>query len=63
MKVAGGGVILNNIGNGGENFDFRGMPELTGEAIVLRHPEHFEPAVAAAAKQRLIDTGVDVSAT
>ena len=23
MKQAGGGVILNNIGNGGENFDFR----------------------------------------
>jgi hypothetical protein len=40
----------------------RGMPELTGEAIVLRHPENFEPQVLAAARQRLSDAGVDVDA-
>jgi hypothetical protein len=40
----------------------RRMPELTGEAIVLRHPEHFEPQVQAAARQRLSSAGVDVSA-
>ena len=39
----------------------RGMPELTGEAIVLRHPESFEPKVLDAARQRLLDAGVDVS--
>jgi hypothetical protein len=39
----------------------RGMPELTGEAIVLRHPASFEPQVLAAAQQRLLDAGVDVS--
>jgi hypothetical protein len=39
----------------------RGLPELTGEAIVLRHPERFEPQVLAAAQQRLLDAGVDVS--
>lgn len=39
----------------------RGMPEFTGEAIVLRHPGSFEPQVLAAARQRLSDRGVDVS--
>jgi hypothetical protein len=40
----------------------RGMPELTGEAIVLRHPTSFEPDVLAAARQRLSNEGVDVGA-
>jgi cardiolipin synthase len=31
----------------------RAMPELTGEAIVLRHPEHFDSSVLASAKRRL----------
>ncbi|WP_292963566.1 hypothetical protein [Nitrobacter sp.] len=31
----------------------RNMPELTGEAIVLRHPQHFAPEVVAAARNRL----------
>lgn len=39
----------------------RGMPELTGEAIVLRHPKSFEPHVLVAARQRLSRAGVDVS--
>ena len=39
----------------------RGMPEFTGESIVLRHPETFEPEVLAAARQRLVSAGVDVS--
>jgi hypothetical protein len=39
----------------------RGMPDLTGEAIVLRHPENFEPQVLAAARERLRLAGVNVN--
>lgn len=35
MKNAGGGVILNNIGNGGENFDFRYIAGSTGNAALM----------------------------
>lgn len=35
MKAAGGGVILNNIGNGGENFDFRYIAGSTGNAALM----------------------------
>lgn len=35
MKRAGGGVILNNIGNGGENFDFRYIAGSTGNAALM----------------------------
>jgi hypothetical protein len=38
----------------------RGMPEFTGEAITLRHPEHFEPEMLEAARQRLTVAGVDL---
>lgn len=44
-----------------EGFDMlleRGMPEYTGEAIVLRHPEAFTPEVRDAAKRRLDEAGV-----
>jgi hypothetical protein len=40
----------------------RGMPELTGEAIVLRHPASFDPQVQAAARERLTLAGVNVGA-
>jgi hypothetical protein len=39
----------------------RGMPEFTGEAITLRHPEFFEPPVLEAAQQRLTAAGVDLN--
>ena len=39
----------------------REMPELTGEAIVLRHPGRFDPQVLAAARHKLAHAGVDVS--
>jgi NAD(P)-dependent dehydrogenase (short-subunit alcohol dehydrogenase family) len=35
MKQAGDGVILNNIGNGGENFDFRYIAGSTGNAALM----------------------------
>jgi hypothetical protein len=37
----------------------RGMPEFTGEAIVLKHSGEFEADVVAAARKRLEDSGVD----
>lgn len=40
----------------------RGMPELTGEAIVLRHANQFETSVVTAARQRLLDAGANVNA-
>jgi hypothetical protein len=40
----------------------RNMPELTGEAIVLRHAHQFGADVLAAAKQRLARAGVDIAA-
>ena len=38
----------------------RNMPELTGEAIVLRHADQFEPDVVEAARSRLQNAGVNV---
>lgn len=35
MKQRGSGVILNNIGNGGENFDFRYIAGSTGNAALM----------------------------
>jgi NAD(P)-dependent dehydrogenase (short-subunit alcohol dehydrogenase family) len=35
MRDAGKGVILNNIGNGGENFDFRYIAGTTGNAALM----------------------------
>lgn len=40
----------------------RAMPELTGEAIVLRHRKHFTREVIKAAEERLETVGVDVNA-
>ncbi|MGH6627051.1 MAG: SDR family oxidoreductase [Burkholderiaceae bacterium] len=34
-KASGGGVILNNIGNGGENFDFDYIAGTTGNAALM----------------------------
>ena len=40
----------------------RNMPELTGEAIILRHPDKFEHLVVSAAHARLEAVGVDTVA-
>lgn len=36
----------------------RGLPELTGEAIILRHPQLFPRAAVEAARARLVGAGV-----
>ena len=38
----------------------RGMPELTGEAIILRHSDKFDAKVQVAARERLSEAGVEV---
>lgn len=38
----------------------RGMPELLGEAIVLRHADHFASNVVQAAQDRLVSVGIDL---
>ena len=40
----------------------RGLPELAGEAIVLRHRDGFESEVVSAAQARLEAAGIDVEA-
>jgi NAD(P)-dependent dehydrogenase (short-subunit alcohol dehydrogenase family) len=40
----------------------RNMPELTGEAIVLRYARQFGAEVVAAARRRLEAAGTDVAA-
>lgn len=39
----------------------RGMPEMTGEAIVLRHPAHFDEETRAKARTKLENAKVDIS--
>jgi hypothetical protein len=46
-----------------EGFDLlieRSLPELTGEAIVLRHKQHFSDVVVNSARARLENVGVDI---
>ncbi len=66
QKVARVGVIptLEDWAHGKQTEGFemllqRGMPELTGEAVVLRNASHFSPQVVSAAKQRLLAVGYD----
>lgn len=40
----------------------RGMPEMTGEAIVLRHPGHFDEVVRTAARIKLEKAGIEIAA-
>jgi len=47
--------------DGFQQLQERGLLELTGEAIVLRHADLFLPDVVAAARARLLDAGVEIS--
>ena len=67
QKVAKDGVIKtladwaeNSPTDGFHMLLERDMPELLGEAIVLRHAEAFEPHIVAAAKARLTEANVDI---
>ena len=40
----------------------RGLPEMTGEAIILRHRGDFDATVVQAAERRLVEAGVDTDA-
>lgn len=60
QKVARDGVVVTlaswATGKPTEGFNMlqeRNMLDLTGEAIVLRHPQHFEDVVVAACQERL----------
>ena len=66
QKVDRDGIVatLEGWANGKqtEGFDMlidRGMPELTGEAVVLRHPGRFSEDIVEAARQRLIGSGCE----
>ena len=53
-------AIRKKPGDGFEMLMKRDMPELTAEAVVLRHSSRFEDDVVEAAKQRLVEHGVDL---
>lgn len=64
QKVARDGVVATlaswAAGKPTDGFEMlreRGMLDLAGEAIILRHPTHFDPAVLAAARDRLSEAG------
>ena len=40
----------------------RQMPELTGEATIIRHADDFSPEVVSAAQLRLVEAGVEIEA-
>ena len=41
----------------------RGWPELTFDAVALKHPDRFEPSVLSAAEARLCGSGALTDAT
>ena len=53
-------ALSSNKTDGFEMLLARGMPELTGEAIVLRHPTVFDDATRDSATEKLVAAGVDI---
>ena len=60
IKTLNDWALSKNKTEGFEMLLERGMPELTGEAIVLRHPSVFGDATRQNARSKLIDAGVNV---
>ena len=54
-------ALSSNMTDGFKMLIERGMPELTGEAIVLRHPAVFDVVARDNAMERLLEAGVDVN--
>lgn len=61
-KVLEDAAILAKPDDGFQMLIDRGLAELTGEAVVLRHPDGFDAKVVDAARARLAGAGVDVGA-
>jgi hypothetical protein len=70
QKLARAGVVetLRGFAEGPPTAGFkmlieRSMPELTGEALIIKHGHLFEPGTIAAARTRLHDVGYEVGST
>jgi hypothetical protein len=55
-------VSVKDDGDGFDQMIARNMPELTGEAVVLKHSAEFAPEIVAIARARLVGAGVDPGA-
>ncbi len=60
MKTLGDLALASSPSEGFDMLLERGMPDLTAEAVVLRHEREFEPQVVVAARQRLEGAGVEI---
>lgn len=59
-KTASDLTMKRGASQGFDDLINRGHPELTFEAVVLRHPKTFDAEVTSAARVRLEDAGVDI---
>lgn len=54
--------VAPDAASGFEMLIARGMPEMTGEAIILRHPDAFDSETRINATKRLEEAGIDIAA-